>query len=154
MIHLDSLRPEVAEFLGNAGDLQAYQTTCRKTSSTARAREVALVSHLREQAVALLRFLGTGHGQSQSQRSKIGHCVMIRQYDDTNIVTTPAAGDGNCAEPAKRKKVSQLLAMIQHVLIRRTDKYDDQDALATEIAEIHCPAQIIPKVPRFSVSVL
>ena len=137
------LRQEVAEFNDSDGEVHAFAVTCRKDASVGRARTVALMSHLREQAGALLKLLGPNN-------SKIGHCVMVRLYDDTNVKTAPPRADADNIESENgkkgRRRVSQLLGMVQHLMLRRVNKYGEQDAQATEIVQIHCPSQIIPKV--------
>ena len=107
-----------------------------------RVKTVALTSHLREQTAALMRVLG-------GNRSQIGHCLLVRLYDDTNVITAPTVdADELCPQATKsRSKVSQLLGLLQYIFLRRTDKYGDENPQATETIQIHCPSQILPKVP-------
>ena len=121
--------------------MQSYASTSRKDHTLQKMRCVGLVSHVTEQAKALVRWFG---------KEPVGHAIFIRQYDDTNIAVAPSNMENLDETPQAgrqgRRRIAPLLGMLQHVCLRRANKYGDLHHTGTECIQLHTPSQVLPKV--------
>ena len=148
-------RQDFGHFEAENGQTLGYQSTHRGDSQLQRIKERAVVSHFLAQRKALLDWLS---------RPSLRHAVVVRIYDDTNVWIAPqkrtqqaetddhAGGDaaGDDAGAKKRnvgrlgkRKVTPLMGMIQRVFMRSPG--DDGLSDRLEYAQIHAPAQLLPK---------
>ena len=153
-------RSEFYHFVDDAGNDAGYAKQVRKDSQLARFKRHGVVSHLLAQKQGILEFF---------KRAKVAHCVITRMFDDTNVWVSPQVGRGlqlppdGTEEPESaseedsppgfsnvgrlgRKRVAQLLGLLQTVSVRRTDKLTAEDGLET--ARVMVPSQVLPKAAQ------
>ena len=158
-------RQDFGHFEAENGQTLGFQSIHRGDSQLQRIKERGVVSHFLAQRSALLDWLS---------RPSLRHAVVVRIYDDTNVWTVPqkrtqeaepemddhagghAAGAGADNRKSSvgrlgKRKVSPLMGMIQRVFVRSQADGCLHDRL--QYAQIHAPAQILPKAYHFVIRV-
>ena len=120
---------------------------------------MGLLSHIKSQASALVRWV---------QCASASHFIFTRVFDDTNVWTAPqgqasvdndeenAAAESEAEEDQPnaatgqggrkgRKRVSQVLSMIQYLTLRRLSSVGNVRREHADSVKILCPSQVLPK---------
>ena len=155
------LRQQYGHFKSGDGTIVGYQGSQRIDSNLQRLKARGVVSHFLSQRAQLVNWLlGCGGGQP------LQHAIVVRIFDDTNVWVSPERKTfsepeedvpGGVEEHEQRqddeeneqgqkkgsgkqgkRKVSQLLGIVQKIFARKQDS-------SVDFARIHTPSQVLPK---------